>query len=267
MKLFGRPLLQYLKGILQAPRYLRWAVKCCFLFENPIRVIRCYVTRSGPDERVLKLRSGLRIALSDHPHDVVTVFLIFVREDYGRIQPGSTVVDVGANIGVFALHAAWSGAKKVYAYEPNKAAYEHLARNISMNNLENVIVPRRAAVHASGGLKVRFPVQSSPYGSILTGRTNEQCEVVETVTLADIVGDGVDLLKMDCEGAEYGILFASGREVLGKIEAIRMEYHKGYEDILSFAGEQGFRLGLLGANSRRSGKMWLQKALRVVRAA
>jgi hypothetical protein len=50
-----------------------------------------------------------------------------------------------------------------------------------------------------------------------------------TVTLSGIFKENsigaCQVLKMDCEGAEYGILFSS-QEILPKIQQIIMEYHE-----------------------------------------
>lgn len=51
------------------------------------------------------------------------------------------VIDAGANAGFFSIYAAKLGAKKVYAFEPVTETYEILKRNISLNKLENVIIP------------------------------------------------------------------------------------------------------------------------------
>ncbi|MDO8752056.1 MAG: FkbM family methyltransferase, partial [Candidatus Wolfebacteria bacterium] len=52
---------------------------------------------------------------------------------------------------------------------------------------------------------------------------------VETVSLDEIVQknniERIDFLKMDCEGAEYGILFNSSPKTIGMIQKISMEYH------------------------------------------
>src|SRR5688572_25562845 len=52
---------------------------------------------------------------------------------------------------------------------------------------------------------------------------------VWTTTLADIFRDhGIDrcdLLKLDCEGAEYRILYSAPRDVLDRIDHIILEYH------------------------------------------
>jgi hypothetical protein len=127
MKLLGRDHAAYLKGLRGVHRYAFWSLRCCLVFRRPLTVLRHYLTLSSPPDRRVELRSGLRVNLSDHPQDLTTAFLIFVRRDYGLVRPGSVVVDVGANIGTFALHAAHCGAARVLAYEPNRATSSRTA--------------------------------------------------------------------------------------------------------------------------------------------
>ena len=56
-----------------------------------------------------------------------------------------------------------------------------------------------------------------------------------------------DLLKLDCEGAEYSILFSAPRSVLERFKYIVMEYHDNvtqynHEDLMRFLTEQGFQV-------------------------
>lgn len=72
-------------------------------------------------------------------HQYETEFLydeIFVRHAYLRhgitLEPGDTVFDVGANIGMFAMYVAHRyPGMRVYAFEPAGPAYARLAENIA----------------------------------------------------------------------------------------------------------------------------------------
>jgi FkbM family methyltransferase len=208
------------------------------------------------------LRSGLKIYLSDHPHDIITIFVIFVREDYGRVQPQSVVVDIGANIGIFALYAAHNQAAKVFAYEPNSEAYHHLLQNIKTNHLEHTIFPGQFAVVGAPGELVRFPARSSIYNSIITDLSSTDFEWVNTIGLPKILdqtGD-VDLLKLDCEGAEYDILLSAGKDVYARIRNLRLEYHSNREqDIERHLTSYGFVKYHSKADTKHSGNMWYKK--------
>ena len=49
---------------------------------------------------------------------------------------------------------------------------------------------------------------------------------VPTVTLADVVGSGCDLLKLDCEGAEFEALLAADDDTLLRAQRIILEFHR-----------------------------------------
>jgi len=252
------------ENIVKVRRYLYYLIKCLFLIKKPLRFIYHYVSTTLPRENSIELRTGLKILLSDNPVDVITVFVIFVKEDYGKLQNNhNIVIDIGANIGVFSLYAAQNGAKKIYAYEPNRSAFDVLLRNIAANKLDDVIVPHRLAVTDSDEKTVKISLCSSPYNEILRKTTNEDFEEVSTITLESILNqnkiDIVDLLKMDCEGSEYEIIFDLKRSVFLRIKEIRMEYHPGpVEKILSCFKQHNFRI----VHFKRDGAiLWIARSL------
>lgn len=262
-RILGRDVSRYVKRIPEIPMYVWYVLKCFLLIRDPWRFIWAYLTMSSLSDRQVKLRNGLHIHLSEHPHDIVTVFAIFVREDYGSILPGSIVVDIGANIGIFSLYAAGRGAAKVFAYEPNSESFRCLLKNIDANNLEAVVTPTQLAVTSRDGATVRFPTSASMYNAIITDDNCSDFELVETVTLARIIGQTptVDVLKLDCEGAEYDILLNASGEALSRVASIRMEYHSGPTDELWAALQgHGFRRCHLSADTPVTGNVWYQRA-------
>jgi FkbM family methyltransferase len=207
-------------------------------------------------------RRGLRIHLSGDPADVVTVFVIFARLDYGRLAPGIVAVDVGANIGVFALFAAASGARRVLAFEPSAESYDLLQRNIEANRLEGVIQPRRVAVTDESGRTVRFPRRSSVMNAIDRSSDANEADEVGTTTL-DAILEGevrVDLLKIDCEGAEYGILLSSAETTYRKVQRLVVELHAGRQDeIVTHLADRGLRLEKRTADNVVGGVFWFDR--------
>ncbi len=73
---------------------------------------------------------------------------------------------------------------------------------------------------------------------------------VSCVTLQDIFNDNhiekCDFLKMDCEGAEYEILYSCPADILERISRIAMEVHQGkgenenIEALICFLKQHGF---------------------------
>src|SRR5215831_13569007 len=81
-----------------------------------------YRFRRGP-----RLRIGRGV---DH----VPIIETFLRRDYGEIPRGSTIVDLGANIGTFAIYAATSATNVlVHAYEPAAEFFRLLQANVGLN--------------------------------------------------------------------------------------------------------------------------------------
>jgi hypothetical protein len=48
------------------------------------------------------------------------------------------------------------------------------------------------------------------------------------------------LLKLDCEGCEYGLILDANRETLRRFKRIIIEYHNGYENLCNKLREAGF---------------------------
>ncbi|HEY0740168.1 MAG TPA: FkbM family methyltransferase [Chryseosolibacter sp.] len=210
-------------------------------------MIDSYLNFKAPKENAYSLKSGHRLVLSTNPHDSITVMVIFCRQEYGPIPANGVVVDIGANIGMFSLYAAINGARKVYAFEPNRKSFEILCKNIEVNKFTDIIIPFNEGVSDTDGKIIYLPEDSSPY-NVATQAMKTDNVPVETVSLTSILNDRVkekvDLLKIDCEGAEYEILYSTGKQVFDTIGAIRMEHHKRPEKaaLLKFLGTQGFAL-------------------------
>jgi FkbM family methyltransferase len=187
-----------------------------------------------------------------------------VRRDYGAIDPGCTVVDIGANIGAFAIYAAKEGARRVVAYEPNGASFRCLEQNIAVNALQAVVQARQLAVTDQAGHSVQFPSQASMYGRIGDEDDTASFEAVETTSLARIVErdtpGGIDLLKIDCEGAEYDILLGA-ESALAHVREVRMEYHDGRErELEELFRRCGFDITLWRADSASFGQLWVRRS-------
>lgn len=73
----------------------------------------------------------------------------------------------------------------------------------------------------------------------------------------------VDLLKLDCEGAEYDILFGLQEEDFARIPRIAMETHVTekfrMEDMLDFLRGKGYIV--TAADGTTTGKVWAWKGI------
>lgn len=119
------------------------------------------------------------------------------------VEPGDTVVDVGAFIGEFSHYAAKT-AQEVVAIEPDPTSAACLRKNIRS---QNVTVEESAVWKNDGILELEFgkdPTENSIFG-VDRGEIRRTEEVPASrldTLLSKHEIDSVDLLKMDAEGAE-----------------------------------------------------------------
>jgi len=129
------------------------------------------------------------------------------------LEPGMTVVDVGAHIGYFSLLAARQVGPtgRVYAFEPAPENYGLLVRNIALNGYQH-IVPVRKAVSDHEGVDTFFLHPDSVAHSLQAqtfGRVQATMEVDTTTLDRFFAAQGwlpVHLVKLDAEGAEPAVL-------------------------------------------------------------
>lgn len=171
-----------------------------------------------------------------------------------------TIVDVGANVGAATLwFASRAPRARIVAAEPAPAVISSLIRNVEANGLSDRVDIVPAAVGAVSGIGYLTPSASSVTTTVGTDPTAAGLRV-PILSLPDLMDeaaiDQLDLLKLDCEGAEFEILRSSETSVLPSIRAVVGEFHatkgdqrRDLEEILlrsgfdcQFVGSQDFGL-------------------------
>lgn len=167
-------------------------------------------------------------------NEVKTFWQIFVRQCY-RIPPDcASILDAGANIGLFALWAAREAPRaRIISVEPSPETFELLQQNIRANSLEDRIFPMRCALAGQNGERQMAAFGASPTRRLLlrpSRHDGQPTVAVKCTTLADFLQahqiESLDLLKMDVEGSEWEILFSTPPSVLRRIRHIMLEYHE-----------------------------------------
>lgn len=241
----------------------------------------------------LALPNGLTFYTADSAVLGAAEFLIkeiFHRNRYHHegfaIRPNDTVVDVGANMGLFVLWAAPQASEgRVIAIEPTDVL-NCLELNIKRNALRNVQTLQTAVgkdeqpivlvehpgfnivTHRLGAgptMATRFLIR------LLYGKYH-RCTVRTTVLCAPLPHllekcqvDVVNYLKMDCEGGEYEILRAMRLAGFERIERIALEFHElsrdqRHQELVSILKRVGFqvevRRPLIDYYLMRFGEIW-----------
>ncbi len=127
-----------------------------------------------------------------------------------------------------------------------------------MNRAGNVRIIPFAVSNKTGTASLILPDEESHVGrySLHPGRGNETLEI-SCVTLAQLIRDEglaeLDLIKIDCQGAEYEILFAAGSDVLSQVRQIIVECEHfpdrpewSQEVLGAFLRDHGFDVSNLG---------------------
>ena len=116
-------------------------------YENWKDIIREYARDKNPTKVVLK--GGVTISAPETNSILRGIKRIFLRNTYNptnyEIGADDTVVDLGANIGIFTLYAATKTKKRVYSFEPFPTNFDYLQQNIILNKFNN-ITPHLAAI-------------------------------------------------------------------------------------------------------------------------
>lgn len=215
---------------------------------------------------VLELVDGVKVVVPDSL-EVITTYVLQEQGDWFEdeirflrhlVQPGQTVVDIGANLGVYTLSMARRVGPqgRVWAFEPACRTAELLAHSIRSNGFTQVRLEQKALSNRSGsGLLL---LQSQPElhalaASDLAERHDEGASEVVELTSLDEFFDGhgwpaVDIVKMDAEGEEARIIEGGERFLRAQSPLVLLEIKAGADlhlelvDQLTALGYKPFRL-------------------------
>jgi len=148
--------------------------------------------------------------------------LICGKEDYEDklnglfdVVNGGVFIDVGAHIGRYTVQVARKEGVRVISIEPQSQNFQMLQKNISLNNLKDVISLNCAVYKIPKVLK--FYISNHPGLHSIYQKTNK-CITVKSDTLNNIVKrfklERVDLVKIDVEDAELDVLKGSDEVLL-----------------------------------------------------
>ena len=179
------------------------------------------------------------------PRDLYGVFKeIFLQDFYDvdhlvkLVPENAVVVDVGANAGYFSmLMLSKIKGARIYAFEPVDKNYLLFNRNKEFNQrLASQLHLYKKALTGSITGKIDFYVDTSENNNSVIGSIyndfssdNNSIQQSEAISLTDFMTSEklsrIDLLKLDCEGSEYPILYETPSSTWNNIHALAIEVH------------------------------------------
>ena len=179
-----------------------------------------------------------------------------------RLQPGMSVVDIGANIGYFTMLAASLVGPQghVLAVEPNPRNVRLIEASRRANHFDHVTIAQSAAGRETGIL-----ILNTSYSNGTTSALPDElgqllsAESVSCLRLDRLLDDTatVDLIKVDVEGAEYNALLGAEATIRRCRPFIISEFspsmmpgisHVSGEDYLRWLIALGYHLGVVEAD-------------------
>jgi FkbM family methyltransferase len=162
------------------------------------------------------------------------------------LKPDWTVIEVGANLGYYALLEARK-VKKVYAIEPIEQSIKALKESIKLNGYKNIKVYQLAISDKDGISKITTSARSNWATMVnLKGtragyqekfnRFKSVTQKIDTMTLDSFIEregiDKVDLIRMDTEGYEVEIIRGMDKtfDLMPKGSYLSVEFHPAIYD-------------------------------------
>lgn len=181
--------------------------------------------------------SGLRVCYRKGTEDEVVLREtfeenIFYRDlPYLKLEKRPVVVDIGAHIGTFAIQTATKYPKAtVYAFEASHETFSLLEGNVCENGLTGRVVVVNKAVSAKDGeVTLYHNLVDGNWGHTISKKVSDSIEIVESTTLSRFMKnsriEAIDLLKSNCEGAEFEIILNTSLDDLARVKCAIVLYH------------------------------------------
>jgi FkbM family methyltransferase len=205
---------------------------------------------------VVKLRNGLKFKVRTYM-DVWVVKETCLDREYAtsniHMGAGSVAIDIGAAFGDFSILTAYEHPDSVvYAFEPFPESYELLKGNIQLNSVKN-IKTFPIAIGAKSGEMTLFATGEAVQHTTTDAEGTAKADSlsVQGISLEELFQKNAisecEVLKIDCEGAEFEILLNTSEDTFKKIKNICLEYHDGFTkyahtDLVAYLQENGYQV-------------------------
>jgi FkbM family methyltransferase len=153
-------------------------------------------------------------------------FIDGIYDKYLKGKSYQTVVDVGANIGLWVEYIQnVADIKTIYAVEPNLKALDCLKTSYG----DSIQIVNKAMANIDGQLDFFVDTENSTISSLAQYGSLTTSYKVDSITFKTFLKqyglDKVDLLKIDIETGEYPLLESFDNSDFEKIDNLLIEYH------------------------------------------
>jgi FkbM family methyltransferase len=206
-------------------------------------------------KKIVNFKNGIQCIIRNK-FDAIALYENFFMKtncpsDLMSIKKNDIIIDIGAHVGYFTLYASNIAKEgKIYAFEPTNQTYQILKENIKLNKLKNVKTTNCGVLDQVGTATLYSDEENSISNSMFKSN-NKKIEKINVINITKIIEDNdinkINLLKLDCEGAEFLILMELSNVEIKKIEKISVEVHldlseRKIEDLENFLKEKGFKV-------------------------
>jgi FkbM family methyltransferase len=201
-------------------------------------LFRRYQNASNSGLTTYRLRNGQIITLRDDGR--FTLNEIYLDRLYDvpdtDISSCRSVLDIGANVGAFALYMASRAPEAtIHCFEPESSNFEILQKNLIRAGIR--ATAHKLAVSASSGVGyLGLQGTSVEYSLAVAGDHSQKVECIDWDGVFHLAGvKCFDFVKMDIEGTEREILTTCTDAQLRQMRILSLEWHHSREELASLA--------------------------------
>ncbi len=235
-------------------------------------IVRIYIEECRLSNGLV-MRSDSRTPIHELYKEIYRVG-VYTPPGFPGIKEHDVVIDLGANIGVFALYAAnISPTVHVHAFEPAPQSFTLLKHNVQANKLSNIQCHQCSVSDVSGKNSLYVTNAGSTADTMIASRVPAQgvmtVNCVDCLSLDDLFDryaiTRCNFLKVDVEGSEFAIFGAVAQETLHRIDAISMEYHESHHSkgpqLASLLESRGFHVRMSANETPDRGMIYAARPL------
>ena len=180
------------------------------------------------------------------------------------------VIDIGGHLGFFSLYASVLNSNvPIYTFEPHIGNYKILKQNLKDNRIKNVKSRQLAVSDRVHQTELQIAKEDLNHALSDALEPTGETQVVQTTTLERIFEKNnirhCELMKVDCEGAEFRLMYATPSDIFDKVSNIFLEYHdwvkgENSNELKRFLEKQGFKVQKFPNNRiKELGFFWCNK--------